>query len=61
MNSDLDKIQAWLKLNKLTPKVKKTKYILKGSRLKLDLVRLIAYPSKEQLFINPLESWLTKI
>ena len=39
MNSDLDKIQTWLKVNKLTLNVKKkTKYVLIGSRPKLDLV-----------------------
>ena len=34
----LDKIQTWLKVNKLTLNVKKTKYTLIGSRPKLDLV-----------------------
>ena len=38
MNSDLDKIQTWLKVKKLTLNVKKTKYMLIGSRPKLDLV-----------------------
>ena len=39
MNSDLDKIQTWLKVNKLTLNVKKTtKYMLIESRPKLDLV-----------------------
>ena len=38
MNSDLDKIQTWLKVNKLTLNVKKTKYMLIGSRPILDLV-----------------------
>ena len=38
MNSDLDTIQTWLKVNKLTLNVKKTKYMLIGSRPKLDLV-----------------------
>ena len=38
MNSDLDTIQTWLKVNKLTSSVKKTKYMLIGSRPKLDLV-----------------------
>ena len=39
MNSDLDKIQTWQKLNKeLTLNVKKIKYMLIGSRPKLDLV-----------------------
>ena len=51
MNSDLNKIQTWLKVNKLTLNVKKTKYMLIGSRPKLGLVS----------FINPLESRLMKI
>ena len=38
MNSDLNIIQSWLKVNKLTLNVKKTKYLLIGSRPKLDLV-----------------------
>ena len=38
MKSDLDTIQTWLKVNKLTLNVKKTKYMLIGSRPKLDLV-----------------------
>ena len=37
MNSDLDATQTWLKMNKLTLNVKK-KYMLIGSRPKLDLV-----------------------
>ena len=36
MNSDLDTIQTWLKVNKLTLNVKKTKYMLIGSRPKLE-------------------------
>ena len=38
MNSDLDTIQTWLKVNKLTLNVKRTKHMLIGSRPKLDLV-----------------------
>ena len=38
MNSDLDTIQTWLKVNKLTLNVKRTKHVLIGSRPKLDLV-----------------------
>ena len=38
MNSDLDTIQTWLKVNKLSLNVKKTKYMLTGSRPRLDLV-----------------------
>ena len=38
MNSDLSKIPTWLKVNKLTLNVKKTKYMLIGSRPKLELL-----------------------
>ena len=38
MNSDLSKIPTWLKVNKLTLNVKKTKYMLSGSRPKLELL-----------------------
>ena len=38
MNSDLDTIQTWLKVNKLTLNVKKSKYMLIGSRPKLEQV-----------------------
>ena len=38
MNSDLSKIPTWLKVNKLTLNVKKTKYMLTGSRPKLELL-----------------------
>ena len=38
MNYDLNKIQTWLKVNKLTLNVKKTKYMLIGSRSKLELL-----------------------
>ena len=37
-NSDLSKIPTWLKVNKLTLNVKKTKYMLIGSRPKLELL-----------------------
>ena len=38
MNSDLSKIPTWLKVNKLTLNVKKTKCMLTGSRPKLELL-----------------------
>ena len=38
MHSDLSKIPTWLKVNKLTLNVKKTKYLLIGSRPKLELL-----------------------
>ena len=38
MNSDLSKIPTWLKVNKLTLNVKKTKYMLSRSRPKLELL-----------------------
>ena len=38
MHSDLNKIPTWLKVNKLTLNVKKTKYLLIGSRPKLELL-----------------------
>ena len=38
MNSDLSKIPTWLKVNKLTLNVKKAKYMLSGSRPKLELL-----------------------
>ena len=38
MNSDLSKIPTWLKVNKLTLNVKKTKYMLIGSGPKLELL-----------------------
>ena len=38
MNSDLSKIPTWLKVNKHTLNVKKTKCILTGSRPKLELL-----------------------
>ena len=50
MNSYLSKFPTWLKVNKLTLNVKKTKYMLIGSRPKLELLltisqlRLITYP-----------------
>ena len=37
-NSDLSKIPTWLKVNKLTLNVKKTKCMLTGSRPKLELL-----------------------
>ena len=38
MHSDLSKIPTWLKVNKLTLNFKKTKYLLIGSRPKLELL-----------------------
>ena len=38
LRSDLSKIPTWLKVNKLTLNVKKTKYLLIGSRPKLELL-----------------------
>ena len=37
-NSDLSKIPTWLKVNKLTLNVKKTKYMFSRSRPKLELL-----------------------
>ena len=39
MNDDVNLIQSWLTANKLTLNVKKTKYMLIGSRLKLSQIR----------------------
>ena len=38
MNQDLEKVQAWLRANKLTLNVKKTKFMIIGSKFKLDQV-----------------------
>ena len=38
MNSNLNQIPTWLKVNKLSLNVKKTKYLLIGSRPKLELL-----------------------
>ena len=35
LNKDLDKVQKWLKSNKLTLNVKKTKYVIIGSHYRL--------------------------
>ena len=38
MNYDMNLIQSWLTVNKLTLNVKKTKYMLMGSKFKLSYI-----------------------